>query len=114
MSLDELMNLAGEPRDDIATMPIATTTPPAAPTAAPAAAPMPAPLNPATSMASPRPPQPAVATGPDLRERVMSDARRAFDAGLAHGREWLEQGDNALIVATLVAALLLLLVVAAA
>ena len=44
---------------------------------------------------------------------VMADARRAYEAGMAQGREWLRQGDNGLIVATVAIALLLLLVVAA-
>ena len=48
-----------------------------------------------------------------MRERVISDARKAYDAGLARSRAWLKTGDNALIAATIAAALLLLLVVAA-
>ena len=114
LSLDELMDLAAEPRDDTATQQI--TTPPAAPPAAPAVTPAPAPLNPAARQPIARPVAPAAAApaaaGPDLRQRVMTDARQAYDAGLARGREWIKQGDNGLIAATLVAALLLLLVVA--
>lgn len=103
------MDLAAEPRDDTATQQI--TTPPAAPPAAPAVTPAPAPLNPAARQPIARPVA-AAAAGPDLRQRVMTDARQAYDAGLARGREWIKQGDNGLIAATLVAALLLLLVVA--
>jgi hypothetical protein len=119
MPLDELMDLAAEPRDDTATMPIATTPSPALA----ASTRTPAPLNPATPRATPRPtarptarpqqPQPRVDTGPDLRDRVMADARRAYEAGLAQGRGWLKRGDNALIAATLAVTLVLLLVVGA-
>jgi hypothetical protein len=121
MPLDELMDLAAEPRADTATMPIRRPLP-----TTPAA---PAPLNPATSRPTPaavnpvaaRPtlaPQPAVApapaaTGPDLRERVLDDARRAYDAALEQTRLWLKHGDNGLITATVCVAALLLVVVAA-
>ena len=110
MSLDELMDLAAEPRDTV-TQPIPATQPSPA-------APMPAPLNPAApprptgSAQTTQPAQPAQ-TEPDMRQRVMSDARRAYDAGLARGREWLKQGDNTLIALTAAVACLLLLVVAA-
>jgi hypothetical protein len=83
MSLDELMDLAAEPRDTV-TAPIPAT-------------PMPAPLNPA----APRPSAKAPAE-PDMRQRLIADAK-----------EWLKQGDNALITWTAAVACLLLLVVAA-
>jgi hypothetical protein len=44
---------------------------------------------------------------------VITDARRAYVAGVDRGREWLREGDNGLIAATVALALLLLLVVAA-
>lgn len=87
MSLDELMDLAAEPRET------ATTTIPATP--------MPAPLNPAAPRPTPAPQQ-AARTEPDIRERMIADAR-----------EWLRQGDNTLIAWTAAIACLLLLVVAA-
>jgi hypothetical protein len=109
MSLDELMDLAAEPRSDTATMPIPASLP-----TTPAA---PRPLNPAAVRPAPAPtprttPKP-VPTGPDLRERVLTDARRAYDAALERGRIWLKQGDHGLIAATGVVLLLLLVVVAA-
>jgi hypothetical protein len=88
MSLDELMDLAAEPRDTV-TAPIRATPPPATP--------MPAPLNPA----APRPSAKARAE-PDMRQRLIADAK-----------EWLKRGDNALIAWTAAIACLLLLVVAA-
>jgi len=89
MSLDELMDLAAEPPSDTVTAPI------------------PAPLNPATPRPTPAPKpaaqaEPAVKTEPDMWERLVADAR-----------EWLKQGDNALIASTAAVAFLLLLVVAA-
>ena len=98
MSLDELMDLAAEPRDTV-TAPIRATPPPATPTSATPvpATPMPAPLNPA----APRPSAKAPAE-PDMRQRLIADAK-----------EWLKQGDNALITWTAAVACLLLLVVAA-
>jgi hypothetical protein len=103
MSLDELMDLAATESgaSETATMPI---TPPAPP-----------PLNPVAVRPAPRPlprPQP-VRSEPDLRERIMTDARQAYTAGVARSRDWLRTGDNGLITATLLVTLLLLLVVAA-
>jgi hypothetical protein len=126
LSLDELMDLAAEPRDDTATMPIRTT--PAAKSTPTPTPPAPLDLTQPPQRMQPEPaarpqhqdrperpprPQPRIAADPDLRERVMADARRAYDAALAHAKEWLKAGDNGLITATLVVTLLLLLVVAA-
>ena len=116
MSLDELMDLAAEPRSDTATMPIRTpsrTTPPAPGPLNPVAA-RPAPARPAPAPAPPpRRTTPAPApTGPDLRERVLADAHRAYEAALERSRQWLKTGDNGLIAATALVALLLIVVVA--
>ena len=115
MSLDELMDLAAE------TSTVPPPPPPAAPPVnRPASPPRPSPA--ATRPAPPVTPKPAPAraparaperTGPDLRERMLADARRAYAAGLDQSREWLRKGDNGLIAATVALALLLLLVVAA-
>ena len=116
MSLDELMTVAAEPHSDTVTTPIPSPLNPAAPPR-PAARPSPPPrsVRPPQPVQSAQPAHPAqpVRTEPDLRDRVMTDARRVYDAGLAHGREWLKRGDNALIAWTVAVALLLLLVVAA-
>jgi len=126
MSLDELMDLAAEtstpapPQPDrpAATSPQPPPPPPAAtspqPPPPPPAASRPAmPRRPAPAAAAARAPAPAVPAGPDLRQRVITDARRAYVAGVDRGREWLREGDNGLIAATVALALLLLLVVAA-
>src|SRR3954454_522602 len=105
MSLDELMDLAAESGSEATTQPIRTT--PVTPSA-------PAPLNPAAATRpKPAPAPRPVRSQPDLRERIMVDARRAYDAGLVRSRDWLKTGDNTLITATLFVTLLLLLVVAA-
>ena len=43
----------------------------------------------------------------------MADARRAYEAGMARGQDWIRKGDHSLVVATAAVALLLLVVVAA-
>ena len=114
MSLDELMDLAAEtstPAPPQPDRPAATSPQPPPP---PPAASRPAmPRRPAPAAAAARAPAPAVPAGPDLRQRVITDARRAYVAGVDRGREWLREGDNGLIAATVALALLLLLVVAA-
>lgn len=108
MSLDELMDLAAEPRADTATMPIRTPLPARPPLPTTPAAPRP--LNPAAARPAPKPPVPPT-TGPDLRDQVLADARRAYEAALDRGREWLKRGDNGLIAATAMVTLLLIVVV---
>ena len=127
MSLDELMDLASEPKarpaSDTATVPIRPPRPTTPTTTA-----APGPLNPAGPRPTPlaaevtRRPAPAPApaatskpakAGPDIRERVLADAHRAYEAGMARSRVWLKKGDNTLIVATAGIALLLLVIIAA-
>jgi hypothetical protein len=113
MSLDELMDLAAEPRSDAVTTPMPAPLNPATPRSTPAPAPQPAPAIAAPPPAPTSRPARAVATGPDLRQRVWDDTRRVYNAGLARSREWLKTGDNTLIAATAGVALLLLLVLVA-
>jgi hypothetical protein len=114
MPLDELMDLAAEPR-------------PAATTQLHAVAAAPPQLSYPASGAHPYIPQPqpqpqrkptdaAPATGggaPTLMRRIRADARRASATGMTRLRQWLESNDNALIAATVLITLLLLVVVAA-
>jgi hypothetical protein len=114
MPLDELMDLAAEPR-------------PAATTQLHAVAAAPPQLSYPASGAHPYIPQPqpqpqrkptdaAPATGggaPMLMRRIRADARRASATGMTRLRQWLESNDNALIAATVLITLLLLVVVAA-
>jgi hypothetical protein len=48
-----------------------------------------------------------------LGQRLRNDARSAFDGARTRGWTWLQTGDNALIVLTLVVGLLLVVVIAA-
>jgi hypothetical protein len=112
MPLDELMDLAAEPR-------------PAATTQLHAVAAAPPQLSYPASGAHPYIPQPqpqrkptdaAPATGggaPMLMRRIRADAQRASATGMTRLRQWLESNDNALIAATVLITLLLLVVVAA-
>jgi hypothetical protein len=109
MSLDELMDLASEPR------PVARKQPPVTLPAPPAAdalteqlvrrpAPQPAPrVAPAPKPARTEPGQVAM-----LAARMRADGGRM----LVDARQWLETGDNGLIVGTVLVTLLLLIVIA--
>lgn len=99
MPLDELMDLAAEPR------PAAPTRPHAAPPPLQPPLAYPTDVVPANSGAAP---MPSV-----LLQRIRSDARRASAIGIAQVQQWLETKDNALIAATVLITVVLLVVVAA-
>lgn len=125
MSLDELMDLAAEPRVRAQPAPPPPVTLPPAP---PVPAPAPSPVAPSPVATAPRqvPPTPAARprTEPGQMtvllarmradgQRILGDARHASSAGMTVSRRWLETADNALITATVLVTLLLLIIVAA-
>lgn len=103
LSIDDLMG---------PTRPARSVAPAAVPPPPPPAAVRP-PAPPAAHPAAHAPEPPVPATGPSLTDRLRSDAATAWSAGMRRTQTWLGQGDNAVIVATVLVALLLLVMVAA-
>ena len=120
MSLDELMELAAEPRPDATTQQYVVPAPLLPPTAPPASVAPPRPAQPQLGRTDAAPAGSGGAPMHLLLDRMRADSRRVLDdaqhaaaTGLTHVRQWLETNDNALIAATVLVTLLLLVVVAA-